>query len=135
MAGAAKGTVFNITIGTTLTPIAELTSIGGVAISADTIDVTALDTSDGYREFLQGWKDGGEVSLSGHLNESDAGQAGALAALESGAATSCTIVFPTAISASWAFDGIVTGFETGAELEDAVSVDITVKVTGKPTLS
>lgn len=130
-AGAAVSTAFKL--GTIA--VGKLTSIGGVAISADTIDMTALDSADGYREFMQGWKDGGEVGLSGFFNHSDAGQIALKTALDSGALTSCSIVFPTAISASWTFNGIVTAYETGAELEDAVSFDATVKVSGKPILA
>jgi predicted secreted protein len=119
MAGAAKGTQFKI--GTVT--VAELNSIGGVSVSADTVDTTALDNTSGYRTFIGGFKDGGEVSLSGFLNHTDAGQLAIYAAFESGAVTSCSIVFPTAISASWTFDGVVTAF------------DATVKVSGKPTLA
>lgn len=129
--GAAKGTTF--TIGTTI--VGGITSIGGVAISADTLDATDLSSADGYREFMQGWKDGGEVSLSGHLDAANAGQDAIMTALNAGTAVSCIITFPTAMSTSWTFDGIVIGAETGAELEDLVSFDATVKVTGKPVLA
>lgn len=130
MAGAAKGTSFKI--GTI--SVGELSSIGGVSVSAETIDTTTLDNTDGYRTFIAGFKDGGEVSLSGFLKYNDAGQKAIYTAFESGTVQSCSIVFPTAISASWTFNGVVTAFETGAELEDAVSFDATVKVSGKPTL-
>jgi hypothetical protein len=38
------------------------------------------------------------------------------------------------MGASWSFNGVVTGFSTGAELEDMVSFEVTIKVSGKPTL-
>ena len=66
MAKKAQGTKLKIGANS----IAELTSIGGLSLSADTIDVTTLD-SDGYREFIQGMKDGGEVSISGYFNPAD----------------------------------------------------------------
>ena len=34
--------------------IAELTSIGGLDLTADTIEKTVLDSPDGWREFIQG---------------------------------------------------------------------------------
>ena len=128
---AAKGTVFKL--GTL--SVGALTSIGGVAASADTIDVTALHSPDNYREFIGGFKDGGEVALDGYFYKSDAGQTAIFAAFESGAVTSCSIVFPAAISASWTFDGVVTAVETSADLEDALGFSATVKVSGKPTLA
>lgn len=127
---AAKGTSFSI--GTQV--VGSLKSIGGVKVSADTIDVTTIDNADGYKEFLGGFKDGGEVSLSGYFDYADAGQKALYTAFESGSVTECVITFPSAIGAKWTFDGVVTAYETGAELEDAVSFDCTVKVSGKPTL-
>jgi len=118
------------------TPIAELTSIGGLELSADTIETTTLDAVDGYRTFIQGLKDAGEVSISGYFNpETGQGQAELLAAFESGAVEPYTIEFPPSLGAKWEFQAIVTGFSTGAELEDNVSFEATLKVTGKPTLT
>ena len=65
MAERALGT--KLLIGeTTPVEVAGLTSIGGLELSADTIDVTTL-ASDGYREFIGSLKDGGEVSLEGYF--------------------------------------------------------------------
>jgi predicted secreted protein len=118
------------------TVIAELTSISGVELSADTIETTALDTADGYRTFAQGLKDGGEVSISGYFNPgTGTGQQDLLTAFENGTADTYTIDFPPAIGYNWTFQGIVTKFATNAELEDLISFEATFKVTGKPTLA
>ena len=45
-----------LSIGEVPTLVAGLTSIGGLELSADTIDVTTLDSEDGYREFIGGFK-------------------------------------------------------------------------------
>ena len=131
MAGAAMGTKLNI--GTY--SVGELTSIAGLELSADTIETTTLDSTDGYRTFIGGLRDGGEVSVSGFFKPTDTnGQKAMLTNLNAGVAGSFSVVFPTAMSASWTFDGIVTSFATGAEMEDAVTFESTIKVTGKPTL-
>lgn len=117
------------------TTVGSLTSIGGVAASADTIDVTTMDSANGYKEFLGGWKDGGEVSLSGYFDYSDVGQTELYTAFESGASTACEIIFPSAMAAKWTFNGVVTAIETGSEMDGAVSFDCTIKVSGKPTLA
>lgn len=129
--GAAKGTKFTIAT----SAVGSLTSIGGVALSADTVDVTTIDNTDGYKEFVGGFKDGGEVSLSGYFDYSDVGQKALYTAFESGAVSACVIEFPTAIGAKWTFDGVVTAYETGAEMDGAVSFDCTIKVSGKPALA
>lgn len=128
---AAKGTTFKFGDAA----VGSLSSIGGVSASADTIDVTALDNVNGYREFVAGLKDGGEVSLSGYFDYADAGQKALYAAFESGETEECEIVFPTAMDCKWTFSGVVTAIETGAELEGAVSFSCTVKVSGKPALA
>lgn len=115
--------------------VGRLTSIAGIEASAKTIDVTALDSTGGYREFLAGFKDGGEVSFSGHFDPGDVGQAAIYAAFESGATSTFKIVFPAALKAQWEFSGVVTGFSTGAELEDALTFEGTIKVSGEPILN
>jgi hypothetical protein len=113
--------------------IAGLTSIGGLELSADTIETTTLGTS-GWRTFMQGLKDGGEVSLSGYFDTSDTGQNAIYNAFTAGTAQTFAIIFPSTLGAEWDFTGIVTGITTGAELEDLVSFEATVKVSGAPSL-
>lgn len=116
--------------------ISELTEIGGVEISADTLDTTNLDVVNGYRTFIAGLKDAGEVSLSGHFAPGDTnGQAALLGLLNSGASSSFTIAFPSSLGASWTFSGIVTGFTTGASMEDIITFEATIKISGKPDLA
>ncbi|NCB52284.1 MAG: hypothetical protein EOM54_10435 [Clostridia bacterium] len=128
---AAKGTVFKIGA----TNVAQLTSVDGIKLSADSIEVTDLGNTTGYREFTGGFKDGGEVALTGYFGYTGEGQQLLYAAFESGAATSCSIEFPAAVGAKWEFNGVAIGYDTGAELEDAVSFDCTIKVSGKPILT
>lgn len=115
--------------------VGGLTSIGGIEISADTIDVSDLANTDGYREKLAGFKDGGEVSLSGFLNGDDDGQEDLYDLLESGAQSAFQIVFPTAIGKAWSFNGSVIGFSTSADVGDAITFECTIAVSGKPTLA
>jgi predicted secreted protein len=114
------------------TEIAELTSIGGLELSADTIETTTL-SSDGWRTFIQGLKDAGEVSISGYFDPAQ--HEGLYTDFESGTVGSYTIEFPAALGAKWAFSAIVTSYSTGAEVEDLVSFEATLKVSGKPTLT
>lgn len=115
--------------------VTGLKSIGGIQLTADTIDVTTLDSTGEYREFIGGFKDAGEVSASGNFEPGDTtGQAALLAAFESGAVTAFSILFPSAMGAEWSFNGVVTGFATNEDLEDVVTFDATIKVSGKPNL-
>lgn len=118
------------------TAIAELTSIDGVSVSADTIETTALDTTGGYRTFVTSLKDAGEISLSGHF--SYASHNSLLADFEAGTVSTYTIEFPdkgTTTGTTWTFSGVITAFGTSAELEDLVGFEATIKVSGKPALA
>lgn len=125
------GTVLNINS----KAVGSLKSISGIEISADTLDVSDLGNSTGYREFLQGFKDAGEVALSGFFDGADEGQAEVLSDIESGEVVDCSIVFPSAIGKTWSFKAVVTKFATSADLDDAVTFEASLKVSGKPTLA
>jgi predicted secreted protein len=98
------------------------------------MDTTNLSSNGGYREFIGGFKDGGEVSLEGFFNPGDVGQFALYTAFEAGTTDTYQILFPSAMGATWTFGGVVTAFKTGADLEDTISFEATVKVSGKPTL-
>lgn len=132
MAKRALGTILQIGTGTPVT-VAGLTSIGGLELSADTIDVTTLDNDGGYREFIAGFKDAGEVSLEGYL-ELNEGQQALYDLFESGETEDFTIQFPDNFG-KWEFKGVVTGFSTSADLEDPLSFSATIKVSGAPVLT
>ena len=133
MAKRALGTKLQIGTDSPVT-VAGLTSIGGLELSADTIDVTTLDSDGAYREFIAGFKDAGEVSLEGFLELDDGkGQKDLYDLFESGETEDFSIVFPNDMG-SWQFKGVVTGFSTSADLEDPLSFSCTIKVSGKPML-
>lgn len=118
------------------TAIASLTSIDGVGVSSDSIETTALDNESGYRTFVTSLKDAGEVSLSGHFDFTAHNPL--LADFEDGSVDTYTIEFPdvgTTTGTTWTFSAVVTGFSTSVELEDLISFEATLKVSGRPTLA
>lgn len=115
-------------------PVGGLTSISGIEISADAIDVTDLANEDGFREKLPGFKDAGEVGASGFLDGENSGQDECYNLMASGEVVDCAIQFPSKIGKTWKFKAGVTKFTTSAELEDAVSFEISLAVSGKPEL-
>ena len=138
MAKRALGTKLSIGKGPTPAPIVVggLTSIGGLELSADTIDTTTLDSEGGYREFIAGFKDAGEVSVEGFLDATTGkGQKEMYDLFESGVVEDFAIAFPVETKTSWDFKGIVTGFSTSADLEDPLAFSATIKVSGKPNLT
>lgn len=129
MANAAMGTKLRIG----LNAIAELTEIGGLDIAQDTIEVSTLDSS--WRQFIGGMKDAGEISITGFFNPSDTlGQKALYDSLVAGTVLTYSIVFPSPLTAQWDFSAVVTKFTTGASMEDAISFEATLKVSGTPAL-
>lgn len=126
-------------VGTTLTingkVVGGLKTINGIDVSADSIDVTDLANSSGYREKLPGFKDVGDVSCSGFMDGEDEGQEECYDLLNSGDVVTCTITFPSKIGKTWTFSAGVVKFTTGADVEDAVTFEIGLAVSGQPVLA
>lgn len=118
--------------------VAKVSSISGPNMTAETIDVTSHDSANYYREFISGLKDGGEVKFDIFFSPSEAthGTAtGLLKFFEDRAVKSWKIEFPVSPVKTWAFAGVVTAFENQAPVDGAITAAVTIKVSGKPTLS
>jgi predicted secreted protein len=116
------------------TLIGKLTSIGGIKLKAETIDITNHDSPDGYKEFIAGLKDGGEFPMEGNFIQSDAGQLAIMASFGTGAVESFIVTFPD--TSTWTFSAIVTGVEVGkADLKDQLTFSATLKISGKPVFA
>ena len=127
------GTVFSVTIDTALEAIAELTGVSGPDISADDIDVSSSDSTDMYREFIPGMKDGGNITIEGNFIN-DTTQLHFQTLLDGEAAVDMTIDFPDTL-ATLTFEGYVSAFSIDAPFDDKISFSATIKVTGKPVLA
>jgi len=114
--------------------VGGMTSVNGIDVNADKVDVTALDNASGYKEYVAGFKDIGNVTASGFLDGSDQGQSEVYTLLGSGAAVPCRIKFPAAIGKSWNFNASVVKFTTSADVGDAIKFDMELAPTGAPTL-
>lgn len=115
--------------------VGALKSINGIDISAGTIDVTNLSSEGGFKEFIAGTKEVSDVTFAGFMDGADNGQDECYSLIESGEEANCKIVFPAKIGKTWTFKGIVSKFATGAEVDNAVSFESAIKVSGKPTLA
>jgi hypothetical protein len=118
-----------------LTTIGKLTSINPAGKTWDVADITTLDSSDEYKQSLPILKDGGEVTITGFLNTSDAGQVALDTSFEAGTSTAYTITYPATIGCEITFDAFVTNYKTGeSNLSDGVGFEATLKVEGKPNI-
>lgn len=117
----------------TFTAIAEVNSISGPNKSRDTIDVTSLDSTGGYREFIGGFRDGGEVSLEMNftldtyntMNDD----------FESSSSRNYQIVFGDTGATTFEFTGYVTALGSSVPMDDKVTASVTIKVSGQVTIT
>lgn len=115
--------------------IGGLTSIGEVSVDSDEIDVTTLDSASGYREFLQGFKDSGEVTLSGYYNSADAGQAALITGYGTGDLDATVITLPSA-AGTVSFNSYVKSFSVGAaEVDGAIGFSAVLRISGAVTVA
>ena len=115
--------------------IGGLTSINGVDINADSIDVSDLSNTTGYKEKLPGWKDVSDLTASGFMDGEDEGQDELYTLLASGNVVDCSIVLPAKIGKTWSFKAGVIRFSTSIDVNDAVKFDMTLAVSGQPVLA
>ena len=118
--------------------IGQVKDISGPSISRGTVDVTDHDSTDGWREFIGGLVDGGEVSF---IVAHDRGNAQHTALWTSLSSDTCTVpawqltLNVCSGSAVWTFDGFLTGLSPSTPVEGENTWEIAVKVTGKATLA
>lgn len=114
--------------------IALVGDITPPGLEADSIDMTTHDSPHGYRQYVQGLKDGGEVSIELKFVPSEETHVLLLNDYEEGKNRKYRIVFPDENNTTWEFEAHITGFEPDAPVEDELTASVTLKVTGKPTL-
>ena len=109
--------------------IGSLTSVGEISPDSEELDATCLDSSGGYREFLQGFKDSGELTLTGYLDPDKPGQAKMVTLYGSGELGYFWVTFPD--QATVAFNAYVKSFTVGpAEVDGIVGFGTTLRVSG-----
>ncbi len=136
MAFSGVGTTFGRGDGTsaeTFTDIAEINSISGPNMTRDTIDTTALDTAGGYRTFITSFRDAGEVVLA--MNFTVVGYGLMKADFEAAATVNYKITLGNTAASTLDFAALVTNLGTGVPLDDKVSIDVTLKVSGAVTFA
>lgn len=112
--------------------VAEVVNITPPNFSRDAVDATHTESEDGWREFIPGLKDGGEVSVEMNFIPG-AASTDLILDLFNRDTGSFRITFPDSPATVWTFDAFITGFEPEAPLEDKMSATATFKLSGKPS--
>jgi predicted secreted protein len=120
------------------TTISEVTNVGTPSFSRDTVDATHHTSAGGVREFIGGLIDPGEVSVDMNWLPNDPTQdetTGLLAAALDGEQRNFKLVIPSSPPVTWNFTGLVTAFSGATPMDDKMTANVTIKVSGLPTFS
>lgn len=117
------------------TVIKHATTIGEMAIESEEIDVTTLDSPNRAKEYAQGAKDAGTISVE--ANNCYDGQAEALfAVFKSGEVREFTIGYPNEEgeeAATLTFEGYISTFTFGEATTDGlVTCNFDIRTSGLP---
>lgn len=119
------------------TTIAQVANISGPSMSLDPIDVTTHDSTSGFREFVAGLADGGEITFDLVYDPDSATHANSSGGVvyelhqRTGKAFRLTLVDTT--NTVITFDAFVTAFEPSLAVDGAMTASLTLKITGTLT--
>ena len=130
---AGVGTKFRRWTAGVWVDIAEVNSISGPTMTRDFIDVTSLDSTGGYREFIAGFRDGGTVSLT--MNFTRTTYDLMKADFEDDASQNYEILLADDEATSFEFAGLVTELPLEIPTDDKITANVTMKVVGQVTVN
>lgn len=123
------GTQFRRWSGSQWESLAQVNSISGPSMTRDFVDVTSLDSTGGYREFITGFRDAGTISLV--MNFTRATYDLLKADFESPELQNYEIILPDDDETSFEFQGLVTEIPLDIPTDDKVTVNVTIKISGQ----
>lgn len=138
-ASTGFGTIFRTGNGSspeTFTEFGEVTNVTPPNISRDSIDASHGQSPGGYREFIPGLVDGGEVTIEFNLIPGGVASLALMAEfalLGQEATKTREIEFPN--GAIWNFNAFLTGFQSESPADDKMTGTATYKITGQPALA
>lgn len=117
------------------TTIANIMSIGGPEQSKDSIDISTMESSIKFREFLPGMLDAGELTMELNYDGSAGGTADDLNTLfiSTQANTIYRIGFPD--TSEFRAKGFITTLGHAIPFDDKITQSLTVKLNGVPTFT
>lgn len=122
----------------TFTTIAEVLDIDGPELGLDTEESTSHDSVDGWEDFVATILRSGEVSCEINYvptNATHDASTGLIKDMTGRTKRNFKLVFPNASTTTFSFTAYVTKVQPKAPVNGKLTADITLKITGKPTLA
>ena len=124
------------------TAVAEVVDINGPGIKRDARETTHHQSSDKFREYKPGLKDGGEISFTVNLLPGNAthgtAATGLLGTINDDELHNWELVLPENAPETqydWSFAAFLTSFDVKYPKGENITAELTLKISGKPTLA
>jgi predicted secreted protein len=122
------------------TTIAEVVEITPPALKRESIDATSHSSANAWHEKLKGLKDAGQVTFSINYQPANATHGVGVGGLLGDFSNDSTIsnwklIFTDSGPTAWVFPGFVTSFAPKAPLNGRLTADVTIEISGMPTLA
>jgi hypothetical protein len=124
--------ILAVTTTTGLAEIGQIRSISGPGVSANDVDTTTLDSSSNYRTFVCGLLDPGEVTFGTVYDSTSLIHSRLAYYMGQKSAKTFTVYHGSSTGDTDAFSAYVKGMSREIPLDDVISCDFTLKVSGKP---
>jgi predicted secreted protein len=113
--------------------VGEVINISGPSMSRETIDVTSLASTGGYREFIAGFRDPGTLTFTMNFTRSD--YETMKTDFESDTEVDYEMILPDDDVTTFEFSGLVTELPLNLDPGSQITCNITIKVTGQITVN
>lgn len=112
--------------------VGQIRSISGPGVSANDVDTTTLDSSSNFRTFTCGLLDPGEVTFATVYDSTCISHARLTYYMGQKSEKTWTVYHGSSAGDTDAFVGYVKAMSREIPLDDVITCDFTLKVTGKP---
>lgn len=124
----------------TFTAIAEIQTIQRTGSKSDLVDVTNMQSTGGYREYLATLRDAGDVSFSGNYIPNDATQIELQTLFDGATLSNWQIILPPGVGfpvslGTWAFKAYVQSNDYDLPHDKEGKISGKLKITGKPVFT
>lgn len=126
------GVIFQRFNGVDWDAISNIVDITTPNMERDMIETSDIDSEDGYRDFITGWKNGGSVTFN--MNFTRSGYDIMFADFNDDEKKEYRIIIPDDVNSTFQFYGYVQSIGMPITLSEQIKAITTIKVTGKPTL-
>lgn len=113
--------------------VGEVVNISGPTMSRETIDVTSLASTGGYREFIAGFRDPGTLTFTMNFNRTD--YETMKTDFESDTEQDYELILPDDDVTTLEFTGLVTELPLNLDPGSQITCNITIKITGQVTVN